>query len=793
MRTRNVTIVLLIVALTVSSALSSSIEYEQIPFPPVLLYNFGAAIDSHRNKLVVFGGTRPGGQVSGDTWIYDLGAKKWNKFKKSASPPARILHALAYLPSTKNIVLFGGKDQSGRYLNDTWKFNGKKWKKVNCPALPNPRGIPAVSASSKGNQIVMFGGFSPTGGDLKDTWLFNGKKWIEVTTQSSPSGRSAAAMAPHSQSGGVLLYGGLGAGSKQEGNLVDLKDTWVFDSGGWKQIETLGTLGPRSNHCMASDPSNGRIFLLGGSFEGNPVSDFWVFENNNWERPDSAFYPLSAGDSPILSNLKTMKIYCLSPPSRSETSDPDPNALAFLDDTWTFDGKQWTQLKLGISPIRRCYTSLAYDSVRHVAVLFGGSTSGFAALDDTWEFDGKNWKRIQLSTAPPSRYDHKMVFDQKRSRITLFGGFGKEGKEGKSLNDTWTYDGQKWDRLSLATNPTARSRHAITYDEQSGRIWLFGGYDKLGNPTDGLWYFDGTDWTKEELVSLHPAPRSSATMVCNPKESALYLFGGFAKDHGMFQDTWKYDLQNHSWELIPTKNAPAARQDAGFVYDDSSGALILFGGFDGKTDLSDTWMFSKGKWNKLDIQGPIARSYFGMTFDKKNGRALIFGGYGLGALSQATNDKGFSRIEKPGTWEFDGRRWGEIATAQRPAADLSYAMAYDLRRKITVLFGGYNETLGELDQTWIYNGKKWTLVPATSKPGKRTNASLIYDPKRKKVLCYGGYNSESGPLNDMWEFDGKNWKKLAVNCPISNFTGGSSMVYDEARKVFVYYGGRKQK
>lgn len=793
MRIRIATITFLILAFLAPFSFSSSIQLEQIPFPPTTLFNFGTAIDSHRSQLVLFGGAAPGGRVTGDTWVCDLNTKRWTQLKSGSVPPGRTLHSIAYLPSIKKIVLFGGKDESGQYLNDTWIFNGKKWKKIKCLKSPAPRGIAAMSISPEGNRLVLFGGFSDTAGDLSDTWIFNGRKWTQIATRNSPPARSAVAMAPHPKSGGVLLFGGLGPGNNQKENLAEYEDTWIFDGQNWERIAVVENPGPRSSHGMILSPKSNRLYLKGGYFKGNPIDDLWEYADKKWERRD---FPLSRTlirDSIFLSNEKNGKLYCLLPPKKAESNKPQTNDLAFLNDTWAFDGSKWSRIETALAPKRRCYTSLVYDSNRQVAVLFGGSAGGYVVLDDTWEFNGEIWARINAFPAPWARYDHKMVFDSKTARTILFGGFGKEGTLENSLGDTWAFDGKKWGQLSLATNPTARSRHAMTYDKKTGRVWLFGGHEKSGAPVNDLWYFDGTDWSKEDIKAPHPAPRSSAMLACNPDESVLYLFGGYAKDQGLFQDTWKYDIRAGKWKMQPSQNPPAARQDGGLVYDDRKKAMILFGGFNGKQDLADTWELAEGKWKKLDAQGPVARAYFGMAFDSTNKQALLFGGYGLGELSNVAGNQEFTRIDKPGTWEFDGKIWKEIATGQRPVADLSYSMAYDPYRKLTILFAGYNEVSGELDQTWTYDGTNWKFIDAKDKPSKRTNASLFFDPGRKKILCYGGYNTGQGPLNDMWEFDGKNWKKLDINGPYSNFTGGNSIVYDSERGVFVYYGGRKNR
>lgn len=65
-----------------------------------------------------------------------------------------------------------------------------------------------------------------------------------------------------------------------------------------------------------------------------------------------------------------------------------------LGDTWLWSGQKWSQLNVqGPSP--RSASVAAYDSARHVIVLFGGSGPGGAGpaklFDDTWTWDGTTW------------------------------------------------------------------------------------------------------------------------------------------------------------------------------------------------------------------------------------------------------------------------------------------------------------------------------------------------------------------------------------------------------------------
>lgn len=69
---------------------------------------------------------------------------------------------------------------------------------------------------------------------------------------------------------------------------------------------------------------------------------------------------------------------------------------------------------------------MAYDGARGVTILFGGYVVGsggtIVALDDTWEWDGTNWTHRAPVNIPNKRYYHALAYDSSRQVTVLFGG-----------------------------------------------------------------------------------------------------------------------------------------------------------------------------------------------------------------------------------------------------------------------------------------------------------------------------------------------------------------------------------
>ncbi|HSC12442.1 MAG TPA: hypothetical protein VLC97_15825, partial [Rhodanobacteraceae bacterium] len=107
-----------------------------------------------------------------------------------------------------------------------------------------------------------------------------------------------------------------------------------------------------------------------------------------------------------------------------------------FNDTWLWDGTNWTQLAPPESPSARDSAAIAYDSAHEQLVLFGGTSFG-GILDDTWVWGGTNWTQLSPPHSPSARYRSSMASDLVRGGLVLFGGNDFDSY----LNDTWRISG----------------------------------------------------------------------------------------------------------------------------------------------------------------------------------------------------------------------------------------------------------------------------------------------------------------------------------------------------------------
>ena len=59
-----------------------------------------------------------------------------------------------------------------------------------------------------------------------------------------------------------------------------------------------------------------------------------------------------------------------------------------FDDTWEWDGIEWTEVDIPGPTDTRGLMAMAYDPKRHMTVIFGGSSSGPHEnfVNSTWEY-----------------------------------------------------------------------------------------------------------------------------------------------------------------------------------------------------------------------------------------------------------------------------------------------------------------------------------------------------------------------------------------------------------------------
>jgi len=184
-----------------------------------------------------------------------------------------------------------------------------------------------------------------------------------------------------------------------------------------------------------------------------------------WAQPSITVQPLSRYSSGLAFD-NTTGVTVLFGGSSTIGSDK-------LNDTWIWH-QGWLQVHPETSPTARQGPGMVFDEDGGNIVMFGGLDATGNYLNDTWIWDGKNWTHVPTAVAPPGRLLDVggMTYDRATRSVVLFGGLGSGG----TFDDTWTWNGRTrtWTQHFPTASPAPR-RTVIAYDYTQRNVVLFGG------------------------------------------------------------------------------------------------------------------------------------------------------------------------------------------------------------------------------------------------------------------------------------------------------------------------------
>ena len=276
---------------------------------------------------------------------------------------------------------------------------------------------------------------------------------------------------------GVLFYGG---GDYN----VNLNGTWLYETGQWTEVTTLGNPGPISRGSLAYDPQTAYSVFYGG------VSSF----------------------SPVVAN----------------------------NTTYYYARGIWSQHSLPVNPPVVVAGQMAYDPELNGIVLFGGEDATTSLVtNQTWLFDNGSWSHLSTPHAPPARWLSQMAYDPALGELVLYGGFDQSGNW---LGDTWVFANGSWSSVNaagLGVPPLGAGN--MIYDPDLGTMVLVGGLNSAGQIQTGTWQFNGAVWSV--LASQGgPHGHEAGIGVWDPADHELVLAGGGGPGSGSYTDVLSIPL-----------------------------------------------------------------------------------------------------------------------------------------------------------------------------------------------------------------------------------------------------------
>ncbi len=495
----------------------------------------GAAYDAARDRIVLFGGTLQTYSADGrtlteaplhDTW--ELDGTNWHQILTDG--PAVNKPLLTYDPVRKQTIMIG-YDSSVATVMYAYDPVAKTWNQLKPALLPLCANQGAMTWQGSNNTILFTGAVCATSVSPEDTYEWDGTNWTKVALQTF-AGRffgEAITFDPDHQN--VVLFGGSPlTGVLQSG-------TFVYSQTFWSEVSDAAYPLPRSLMTLVADPVRNVVYLYGGLTDAANFFDLWTYQNGQFHTTSIASQPTD----------------CVLPVSAFDTDRKVLVMLCSGSSTWEFDGTTFTQYDATkTAPPSHQWSSLVYDQNLKKIVFFGGYSSGY--LDQTWTYDGSVWAQVKKNP-PTSRALASMWYDPVLKKTVLYGGIGRVTATDRltRYSDMWSFDGNGWTAIVPTTTPGMRYGALTAVDPKTNHAIVFGGIrvdtDATNNQTQvyaqDLWDWDGTNWTKVTTAIVPPA-RENGGFTVDPLRNELVMFGGYQGTY--LSDLWSYS--NGQWKQV---------------------------------------------------------------------------------------------------------------------------------------------------------------------------------------------------------------------------------------------------
>jgi Galactose oxidase, central domain len=639
-------------------------------------------------------------------------------------------------------------------------------------AFPSARTDSRMVFDPSSGHIVLFGGSTEFdlgtnhAYDLDDTWEWTGARWVELYPSPAPPGRSGHAMTYDTARSQVLMFGGRTGGSSY------LNDTWVYKAGVWTKVPTPSAPSPRRYAAAAYDPLRDRTVLYGGSTTAIPPNAFLAVTTNvydTWEF-DGTTWTQRAATEPVL--VEPTLTYDA---TRHEIIMVGTD-LKFNTRMYRWDGAAGSWVEITPTTLPRCalFSSMTYEKDSGKVLFTGGLCGSGAINDDTYEWDGSNWTLLVPLATQGLVYGQALAYDEVRQQALMFGGtipaLTTQATPTRSM--TLVFVSNAWIPTGTSTTPAPRSRFVFQSDPVHQVIWMYGGLNENDTFFD-FWSYANGRWTLLPLsqstdptgctspAATFDTDRGKLVMVC--ESSDVFEFDGTA---------WK------EFAASSFKTKPPLRSFSSVAYDPNLKKTVMFGGFDGSnTYFNQTWVWDGAAWSEAKNNRPTSRMLTSLFYDPVQKKLMIYGG--IGRLTT------LDRITRYGDmWSFDGSGWTKLTAPA--AAGVRYGAETAINPAtghVTVIGGIRVDTVNLLDvQTyandqWEWDGTTWTRINSPAQPPARENTGYEIDPSTNRLVIFAGYAGSY--FSDLWQLDPTGWhvlpesaarRRIATSVPLTGAT-----------------------
>lgn len=278
-----------------------------------------------------------------------------------------------------------------------------------------------------------------------------------------------------------------------------------------------------------------------------------------------------------------------------------------LNDTWEWSAaSSWTEKHPSTIPPARGMTAIVYDRVRHVTLMYGGrdavggkvrcgEVGQWFCSDDTWTWDGTNWTELHATGGPPP-FVPAMTFDDASGATLLYNFMG-------NVPGTWSWDGANWSLKASGSNNNpdpGRGEPVMVFDPASKHVVMFAGFSPGGGNVQTMWKWGGQSWTSFGVDA--PFPRLGLDAVGNVDGKSLLAYTDPAVvpaappvTSTTPSQTWLWD--GKQWTQLHPAHQPAV--SGALFADPKSGRALLWGTDFMQGVAMQFWAWDGNDWSQI--------------------------------------------------------------------------------------------------------------------------------------------------------------------------------------------------
>jgi hypothetical protein len=325
--------------------------------------------------------------------------------------------------------------------------------------------------------------------------------------------------------------------------------------------------------------------------------------------------------------------------------------------------------------------------------------------------------------------------------------------------------------------PSGRVDAAAVYDPVRDRMIVIGGFDGDYRIDVQAFSLGGSEWQTLDVAGTPPAPRSRHTAIYDPLRDRVIVFGGF-DGASRLSDAWELTLSGApTWNALPSSTVARARHIA--IYDAPRDRMLVFGGGPGNDEVfalalagAPVWSSLAGATNAGATDGAAA------IYDPRGDRMIVLEPNGNVEALALSGAPVWSPIDPYGP---------------RPSARTGASAIHDAARSRMVIFGGFDGAYrADAYALNLTGAPTWGYVsPPGASPATRSGHVAIADPSRDRMVIFGGTDGAALRM-DLWRLPlsgTPEWRILSPAGAPPTPRDDHTMIHDPVRDRMIVFGG----